>query len=83
MRETLRLSPTAPSRAVGPTEDVELIGGDGDPNNPANKKYLIKKDQVIQVQSIPAMRDPRVWGEDAEAFRPERMMGGKFEQLPV
>ncbi|KAF7346798.1 Fatty acid hydroxylase [Mycena sanguinolenta] len=27
-------------------------------------------------------RDPAVWGDDAEEFRPERMLDGKFEALP-
>jgi hypothetical protein len=29
------------------------------------------------------MKDPGVWGEDAEDFKPERMLDGKFEALPV
>jgi hypothetical protein len=29
------------------------------------------------------MRDPAVWGEDAQEFKPERMLDGKFEALPV
>ncbi|KAI5117203.1 hypothetical protein M0805_005173 [Coniferiporia weirii] len=83
MRETLRLHPTAPTRAVAPLEDNTIVvGGDGDPLNPANKKYELKKDQVVAVHVFTMMRDPRVWGEDAEAFRPERMLDGKFEALP-
>ncbi|KAJ7187245.1 fatty acid hydroxylase [Mycena filopes] len=27
-------------------------------------------------------RDPAVWGDDAEEFKPERMLDGKFEALP-
>jgi len=30
-----------------------------------------------------AMKDHSVWGEDAEDFKPERMLDGKFEALPV
>ncbi|KAH8111193.1 cytochrome P450 oxidoreductase OrdA-like protein [Phellopilus nigrolimitatus] len=67
MRESLRLHPTAPSRTVMPLEDTVLVGGDGDPANPANKCYALKKGQIIV---------------DAEAFRPERMLDGKFEALP-
>lgn len=77
------MSPSAPVRGCAPNEDVELIGGDGDPNNPANKKYFVKKDSLLTVQALMMMRDPLVWGEDADAFRPERMMGGAFEKLPV
>lgn len=83
MRETLRLSPTAPIRTIGALSDTILIGGDGDASNPANKRYEVKAGQMISVQAVPAMRDTRVWGEDAEEFRPERMLGGKFEALPV
>ena len=83
MRETLRLTPSAPNRSCAPYEDIELIGGDGDPNNPANKKYLVKKDTLLTIHADLMMKDPLVWGEDAEVFRPERMMGGAFEKLPV
>lgn len=83
MRETLRLAPTATARGVEPIEDAIIIGGDGDPSNLANKRYLVQKGQSIAVQEYIQMRDPRVWGEDADSFRPERMMGGAFEKLPV
>ena len=82
LRETLRLSPSAPARGTTPKEDTELIGGDGDPANLANKKYAVKKDQLVIVHAYNAHRDPLVWGEDAEVFRPERMLDGKFEALP-
>ncbi|KLO19588.1 cytochrome P450 oxidoreductase OrdA-like protein [Schizopora paradoxa] len=82
MRETLRLTPSAPNRSCAPYEDIELVGGDGDPNNPANKKYFVKKDTLLTIHADLMMKDPLVWGEDAEVFRPERMMGGAFEKLP-
>lgn len=83
MRETLRLAPTASSRTCTACEDTFLVGGDGDPTNFANKKFEVKKDVMITVHGFQAMRDPRVWGEDAEQFKPERMLDGKFEKLPV
>lgn len=83
MRESLRLAPPAPTRGVCPKDDTYLVGGDGNINNPENKKYFIKKDQTIIIHPILSMRDPRVWGEDAEEFRPERMLDGNFEKLPV
>lgn len=73
MRETLRLQPPASARGVSSAEDTTL----------ANGKYAIKADTSIMVQNWVAMRDPAVWGEDALAFRPERMLDGKFEALPV
>ncbi|KAG7093355.1 hypothetical protein E1B28_007036 [Marasmius oreades] len=72
MRETLRLSPTAPMRAVTPLEDTTLLNG----------KYAVKAGQPISVNSWMLHRDPAVWGDDANDFRPERMLDGKFETLP-
>ena len=83
MRETLRLSPTIPARNTSPLEDTEIIGGDGDPSNPANKKYAIKKNAPMVVHAHMTQIDPRCWGEDAQLFRPERMLDGKFEAAPV
>ncbi|KAJ3555497.1 hypothetical protein NM688_g2547 [Phlebia brevispora] len=71
MRETLRLSPTAPLRAVTPYEDTVLAG-----------KYPVEKDTTVVCGIYMAHRHPKVWGDDAEEFRPERMLGGKFEQYP-
>lgn len=28
-------------------------------------------------------KDPKVWGDDAEEFKPERMLGDKFDALPA
>ncbi|KAK0194657.1 fatty acid hydroxylase [Armillaria mellea] len=72
MRESLRLGPTAPSRTVAPIEDTTLGGG----------KYFVKAGCSIVIQIFLMHRDPKVWGEDAEEFHPERMMDRKFEALP-
>ncbi|KAJ7772252.1 fatty acid hydroxylase [Mycena metata] len=72
MRETLRLTPTAGKRAVVPLEDTTIGGG----------KYFVKAGQTIMIQVWNMHRDPLVWGEDAEVFRPERHLDGKFEALP-
>lgn len=71
MREVLRLEPPLPVFAVKPYRDV-IIG----------KNYKIGKDEscVILLQS--AHRDINVYGADAEAFKPERMLDENFEQLP-
>ncbi|KAM5535289.1 hypothetical protein V8D89_011043 [Ganoderma adspersum] len=71
MRETLRLAPTAPLRSIHATEDA-VLGG----------KYAIEKGQHMFVNLYSIFRDPKVWGEDADHFRPERMLDGKFEALP-
>ncbi|EKM50238.1 uncharacterized protein PHACADRAFT_153718 [Phanerochaete carnosa HHB-10118-sp] len=72
MRESLRLGPPAPMRGTAPSEDT-LLGG----------KYAVKKDDNIYCGIYMIHRDPKVWGEDAEEFRPERMLDGKFEALPA
>ena len=89
MREALRLAPTAPLRSVIANEDTTIGGG----------KYFISKGRVLVVNTDAAQRDPKVYGEDvsslsrflptvsnlpqANEFRPERMLDGKFEALPV
>ncbi|KAK7912102.1 Bifunctional cytochrome P450 reductase [Apiospora marii] len=77
LRETLRLNPTAPAfqRAVRPenTEDFVLIGGG---------RYEIPRGQSIICNLMKIHTDPKVWGDDANEFIPERMMDGKFEKLP-
>ncbi|EMD34573.1 hypothetical protein CERSUDRAFT_158100 [Gelatoporia subvermispora B] len=72
MRETLRLTPSIPQRGTSPIEDTTLADG----------KYAIPKGMNIVVNVSAAHRDPLVWGDDADEFRPERMMEGKFEALP-
>ncbi|TFY58023.1 hypothetical protein EVJ58_g6664 [Rhodofomes roseus] len=72
LRESLRMGPAAPMRSVEASEDTTIGGG----------KYAVKKGQTVAVLTAQALRDPKVWGEDAEEFNPERMLGGKFEALP-
>jgi cytochrome P450 / NADPH-cytochrome P450 reductase len=76
LRESLRLSPTAPAFTVqaipGTTEPV-LIGGG---------KYLIPPDAPI-ISLLPLIgRDPAVFGADAAEFKPERMYKDAFDKLP-
>ncbi|GIO28964.1 MULTISPECIES: bifunctional cytochrome P450/NADPH--P450 reductase [Paenibacillus] len=61
LSESLRLWPTAPAFSLYAKEDT-WIGGN----------YPIQKGNSVTVL-IPALhRDARVWGDDVEAFRPER-----------
>ncbi|KAI0694744.1 fatty acid hydroxylase [Earliella scabrosa] len=69
MRESLRLGPSAPARTVMPVEDT-VIGG----------KYAVKKGSSIIINAWNTHRDPKMWGEDADKFRPERMLD--FDSLP-
>lgn len=69
LRESLRLSPTAPSIGLTAKQDT-LIDG----------KYPIKAGAPIIALFPMIHRDPAVYGEDAEEFRPERMLDAEFEQ---
>ena len=75
LRETLRLSPTAPAFTVEPIKTapgpVVLAG-----------KYWIPAGAPIIAWLPQAGRDPVVYGADAEEFRPERMYGENFNKLP-
>ncbi|KAF7316593.1 Fatty acid hydroxylase [Mycena chlorophos] len=72
MRETLRMCPPASMRSVVSLEDTTLGSG----------KYAIKRGTPIRVMVWEMHRDRKVWGDDADEFKPERMMDGKFEALP-
>lgn len=73
LRETLRLQSPAPARSVTSLAETTLGGG----------KYAIKAGQPIVILNHAAHYDPAVWGEDVAEFKPERMLDGKFEALPV
>nr|OQO17905.1 hypothetical protein B0A51_15106 [Rachicladosporium sp. CCFEE 5018] len=77
LRETLRLHPTAPGfvrtiRPDNPNEFEYLAGG----------KYALRRGDNVLCAIGKAQRDPEVYGPDPDAFRPERMMGEAYEQLP-
>jgi cytochrome P450/NADPH-cytochrome P450 reductase len=56
MRETLRLSPTAPKRGITAIEDTTLGGG----------KYFVKAGTPILLQIWNIHRDPLIWGDDVQ-----------------
>jgi cytochrome P450/NADPH-cytochrome P450 reductase len=71
LKETLRLWPTAPAFSVCPLTDT-VIGG----------RYHVKQGQHILLL-LPVMhRDPRVWGQDADVFNPDRFAGDAEQHLP-
>lgn len=76
LRETLRLTPTAPAFTVHPspdsTENPTIIGG----------KYEVKKGQSVMALISCIHRDPSVYGADAAVFKPERMLDEEFKKLP-
>ncbi|KAG8629490.1 hypothetical protein KVT40_003355 [Elsinoe batatas] len=71
LREALRLHPTAPVFTVSAKED-EVIGGE----------YMIKKGQPALCFLPKIQTDPEVYGDDANKFRPDRMMEENFAKLP-
>lgn len=77
LRETLRLTPTAPAITLQALPDpaggkVSLAGG----------KYEIMPGKAIVCLLAKIHRDPAVWGDDAESFKPERMLDEPFSKLP-
>ena len=75
LRETIRLSPTVPvlQKSVNPALAHEhvLLGG----------KYKINPSDQIVALMTKAQRDPKVWGETAEDFDPERMLDENFDRV--
>jgi cytochrome P450/NADPH-cytochrome P450 reductase len=76
LRETLRLNPPVFSFSIQPlpetTDYPVIIGG----------KYELHKGDVILPILPKVHRDPAVYGEDAEEFKPERMLDEPFSKLP-
>jgi len=61
LKEALRLWPTAPAFNRHPYEST-VLGG----------KYQIDKQNALTVLTPMLHRDPTIWGDDVEAFDPER-----------
>ncbi|KUJ15912.1 NADPH--cytochrome P450 reductase-like protein [Mollisia scopiformis] len=77
LRETLRLTPTAPIISK------QLVAGcTGSRATLGNGKYAVEPTDKLMVLIGAMQRDPSVYGEDANEFRPERMMGESFKNLP-
>jgi cytochrome P450/NADPH-cytochrome P450 reductase len=72
LQESLRLWPTAPAFAVAPHEPTTIAG-----------QYAVRPEDTLLVLIPTLHRDPRVWGEDPEAFRPERFAPDAAEKLPA
>ena len=77
LRETLRLTPTIPGTTFGSKSNtkehpVTLGGG----------KYLVKPGSTLTMVLAKVHQDPKVYGDDADIFRPERMLDENFNKLP-
>ena len=57
--------------SVSPHKDTVLAG-----------KYPLTTKDIVMVLEPMLHRDPKVWGDDVEAFRPERFAPEKASQLP-
>ena len=77
LRESLRLDPTIPSTVLGP-----LPGIQEDPITLGGGKYIVKPGSKLTMVLPKVQRDPKIYGEDAERFRPERMLDDHFKKLP-
>ncbi|XVF83798.1 hypothetical protein PTKIN_Ptkin16aG0521500 [Pterospermum kingtungense] len=66
--ETLRLNPAVPLLVPHVSSDHCNIGG-----------YDIPKDTMLLVNVWAIHRDPKLWGNEATSFRPERFENGKIE----
>ncbi|KAJ8127101.1 hypothetical protein O1611_g6537 [Lasiodiplodia mahajangana] len=71
VRETMRVQGPIGIINVKPLTDT-VIGG----------KYRVTTDDVITCNIRGLHHDRRVWGDDADVFRPERLMDGGFENMP-
>ncbi|KAI1439447.1 cytochrome P450 [Annulohypoxylon stygium] len=73
--ETLRLEPPAQVFTVTPLvdNDIPVIVG---------KRYAVYRGQTIAIFVPRLHRDPAVFGDDANEFRPERMSEENFKRIP-
>lgn len=78
VRETLRLSYAAPGFNIEPIPKP----GDESPILLAGGKYQVAHNQPMIIVLAGVNRDPAVFDEPL-AFRPERMVGEAFDQLPA
>jgi cytochrome P450/NADPH-cytochrome P450 reductase len=76
LRETLRLTPTATamSKSANPKFQGQATLGQG--------RYSVEPSTRILALLGTTQRDPKVYGEDANKFKPERMLGDNFKNLP-
>ncbi|KAI0183157.1 cytochrome P450 [Xylaria flabelliformis] len=71
IRETMRVQGPIGLLNRQPLRDT-VIGG----------KYRVSKDDIVTCNIRGLHHDRRIWGEDADDFRPDRLMDGRWEKLP-
>jgi cytochrome P450/NADPH-cytochrome P450 reductase len=72
LEETLRLWPTAPAFTRRPYEDIVLDG-----------KYRIERDSAVIVLTPMLHRDTKIWGNNPEAFDPDRFSPENRANIPA
>jgi cytochrome P450/NADPH-cytochrome P450 reductase len=72
IRETLRFQGPINMFVVSAKEDT-VIGN----------RYRVPKGTSLQSTMKGLHHDPKVWGDDADIFRPERFLNGGYEALPL
>ncbi|THV01377.1 cytochrome P450 [Dendrothele bispora CBS 962.96] len=79
VRETLRVHAPVPSTVrVAVKDDIVPLGTPyRDVNGVTHDSILVEKGQTIFIPILAMNRDPKLWGEDAKEFRPER-----WEKVP-
>ncbi|CAG7561051.1 unnamed protein product [Fusarium equiseti] len=76
-----RMIPNNVSQLRGAFEDVVIpVGGGPDGKSPT----LIRKGDLVLINKTVMYRDPEIWGEDANEFKPDRFDGyrGSWQFLP-
>lgn len=71
LKESLRLHPSAAQIGMGPVRHDGVLTG----------KYRYFANDTMILNLVDLHKDPKVWGVDTAAFRPERMLDGGFERL--
>lgn len=79
LREALRLHPPAAVWGVTPLLNDDK---DSDEHIVLANKYAIRQNQTVLVLTPGLHRDPAAFGDDAEEFKPERMLDDSFQALP-
>ena len=72
LKESLRIHPPAGQIVLHSKEGAGILGG----------RYAYTSDDLFVLNLNDMHKDPKIWGPDAAAFRPERMLDAAFERLP-
>ncbi|OAP57125.1 hypothetical protein AYL99_07862 [Fonsecaea erecta] len=76
LRETTRLNPTVPvlQKQINPAVAHQTVTVDGG-------RYKLEPADNIVILLSKAQRDPKVWGETADYFDPDRMLDENFDRI--